>query len=159
MERARKQGVPEAALIGQPRHAVRQIEASVDLLIAQGTEAGGHTGTIATMVLNPEIVDIATLRARCWPRVATSPAAKWLPPWLSSGRSLCGSVCCGCIAAARAGHEGALRLESFFVGQVVGFFERAQAWPTTSPARSSPTASGGSPSSPTSAPAKPDVTA
>ena len=59
VDRARKQGVPVAALVGQPRHAVRQIEAGVDVLIAQGTEAGGHTGTIATMVLTPEIVDIA----------------------------------------------------------------------------------------------------
>src|SRR5205823_1659869 len=59
VDRARKQGVPVAALVGQPRHAVKQIEAGVDVLIAQGTEAGGHTGTIATMVLTPEIVDIA----------------------------------------------------------------------------------------------------
>ena len=62
VERARKQGVAVAALVGQPKHAVRQIEAGVDLLIAQGTEAGGHTGTIATMVLTPEIVDIAAGR-------------------------------------------------------------------------------------------------
>ncbi len=51
--RAKEAGVTVAALVGQPRHAVRQIEAGVDLLIAQGTEAGGHTGTIATMVLTP----------------------------------------------------------------------------------------------------------
>jgi NAD(P)H-dependent flavin oxidoreductase YrpB (nitropropane dioxygenase family) len=56
---ARQAGVLVAALVGQPRHAVRQIEASVDILIAQGTEAGGHTGTIATMVLTPEIVALA----------------------------------------------------------------------------------------------------
>ncbi len=62
VDRARKQGVPVAALVGQPRHAIRQLEAGVDLLIAQGTEAGGHTGTIATMVLTPEIVDIAAGR-------------------------------------------------------------------------------------------------
>jgi NAD(P)H-dependent flavin oxidoreductase YrpB (nitropropane dioxygenase family) len=54
--RARAAGVVVAALVGQARHAERQIEAGVDLLIAQGTEAGGHTGTIATMVLTPEIV-------------------------------------------------------------------------------------------------------
>ena len=34
----------------------------MDVLIAQGTEAGGHTGTIATMVLTPEIVEIAAGR-------------------------------------------------------------------------------------------------
>src|SRR5271166_2226545 len=59
---AKAEGVAVAALVGQPKHAVRQIEAGVDLLIAQGTEVGGHTGTIATMVLTPEIVDIAAGR-------------------------------------------------------------------------------------------------
>jgi NAD(P)H-dependent flavin oxidoreductase YrpB (nitropropane dioxygenase family) len=59
VERGHKAGVVVAALVGQPKHAHRQIEAGVDLLIAQGTEAGGHTGTIATMVLTPEIVEIA----------------------------------------------------------------------------------------------------
>ncbi|HMH92774.1 MAG TPA: nitronate monooxygenase, partial [Streptosporangiaceae bacterium] len=57
--RAKAAGVVVAALVGQASHAVRQLDAGVDLLIAQGTEAGGHTGTIATMVLTPEIVDIA----------------------------------------------------------------------------------------------------
>jgi NAD(P)H-dependent flavin oxidoreductase YrpB (nitropropane dioxygenase family) len=56
VDRAKAAGVVVAALVGQARHAERQIEAGVDLLIAQGTEAGGHTGTIATMVLTPEIV-------------------------------------------------------------------------------------------------------
>ncbi len=59
VERAHASGVAVAALVGQAKHAVRQIDAGVDLLIAQGTEAGGHTGTIATMVLTPEIVDLA----------------------------------------------------------------------------------------------------
>src|SRR6185436_7438369 len=34
-----------------------QVEAGVDIIVAQGTEAGGHTGEIATMVLVPEVVD------------------------------------------------------------------------------------------------------
>jgi NAD(P)H-dependent flavin oxidoreductase YrpB (nitropropane dioxygenase family) len=59
VSRGKAAGVVVAALVGQARHARRQIEAGVDLLIAQGTEAGGHTGTIATMVLTPEIVDIS----------------------------------------------------------------------------------------------------
>ena len=57
--RAKAAGVVVAALVGQARHAERQIEAGADLLVAQGTEAGGHTGTIATMVLTPEIVNMA----------------------------------------------------------------------------------------------------
>lgn len=44
------------ALCGKPQHAVRQRAAGVEVLIAQGTEAGGHTGDIATMVLVPEVV-------------------------------------------------------------------------------------------------------
>jgi NAD(P)H-dependent flavin oxidoreductase YrpB (nitropropane dioxygenase family) len=59
VERGKAAGVVVAALVGQAKHARRQLDAGVDLLIAQGTEAGGHTGTIATMVLTPEIVDLA----------------------------------------------------------------------------------------------------
>ncbi|MBW0101045.1 nitronate monooxygenase family protein [Pseudonocardia sp. KRD291] len=59
VRRGKSNGVAVAALVGQPKHAVRQLDAGVDVLIAQGTEAGGHTGTIATMVLTPEIVDLA----------------------------------------------------------------------------------------------------
>ena len=59
IRRARAAGVPVAGLVGDPRHAVRQLEAGVDVLVAQGTEAGGHTGTIATMVLTPEVVAVA----------------------------------------------------------------------------------------------------
>jgi NAD(P)H-dependent flavin oxidoreductase YrpB (nitropropane dioxygenase family) len=59
VERGKEAGVTVAALVGKRAHAERQLEAGVDLLIAQGTEAGGHTGTIATMILTPEIVDAA----------------------------------------------------------------------------------------------------
>src|SRR5688572_21996495 len=38
-------------------HARRHVDAGADLIVAQGTEAGGHTGQIATMVLVPEVVD------------------------------------------------------------------------------------------------------
>jgi NAD(P)H-dependent flavin oxidoreductase YrpB (nitropropane dioxygenase family) len=55
-ERAHARGVLVAALVGTVEHARRQQAAGVDLIIAQGTEAGGHTGTVATMVLVPEVV-------------------------------------------------------------------------------------------------------
>jgi NAD(P)H-dependent flavin oxidoreductase YrpB (nitropropane dioxygenase family) len=55
--RAHGAGALVAALAGRPEHAVRHRAAGVDLIVAQGTEAGGHTGTIATMVLVPEVVD------------------------------------------------------------------------------------------------------
>lgn len=44
------------ALCGRARHAERQIAAGVQVVIAQGTEAGGHTGDISTLVLVPEVV-------------------------------------------------------------------------------------------------------
>ncbi|MGW4472019.1 NAD(P)H-dependent flavin oxidoreductase [Nonomuraea sp. NPDC004354] len=54
---ARDAGVPVAALVGTVEHARRQVAAGADLIVAQGTEAGGHTGEIATMVLVPQVVD------------------------------------------------------------------------------------------------------
>lgn len=57
IDRAHAAGMKVAALVGSVRHAIRQREAGVDLLIAQGHEAGGHTGEIATMVLTPQVVD------------------------------------------------------------------------------------------------------
>jgi NAD(P)H-dependent flavin oxidoreductase YrpB (nitropropane dioxygenase family) len=55
--RARREGVPVAALAGRLDHAIAHRDAGVDLVIAQGTEGGGHTGEIATMVLVPQVVD------------------------------------------------------------------------------------------------------
>jgi NAD(P)H-dependent flavin oxidoreductase YrpB (nitropropane dioxygenase family) len=55
-EQAHARGVMVAALVGTVEHARRQQAAGVDLIVAQGTEAGGHTGTVATMVLVPEVV-------------------------------------------------------------------------------------------------------
>lgn len=55
--RAHDRGVLVAALAGSARHAVKHKEAGIDIVVAQGYEAGGHTGEIATMVLTPEVVD------------------------------------------------------------------------------------------------------
>jgi NAD(P)H-dependent flavin oxidoreductase YrpB (nitropropane dioxygenase family) len=56
VERAHENNVVVAALAGTRVHAERHKAAGVDLIVAQGTEAGGHTGEISTMVLVPEIV-------------------------------------------------------------------------------------------------------
>jgi NAD(P)H-dependent flavin oxidoreductase YrpB (nitropropane dioxygenase family) len=56
VSRAHDRDVVVAALVGTAEHARRQQAAGVDLIVAQGTEAGGHTGTISTMVLVPEVV-------------------------------------------------------------------------------------------------------
>jgi NAD(P)H-dependent flavin oxidoreductase YrpB (nitropropane dioxygenase family) len=57
LERAHGAGIPVAALAGSVEHAIKHAEAGADLVVAQGTEAGGHTGLIATMVLVPQVVD------------------------------------------------------------------------------------------------------
>jgi NAD(P)H-dependent flavin oxidoreductase YrpB (nitropropane dioxygenase family) len=57
IERAHARGVPVAALAGTAAHARRHVENGVDIVVAQGYEAGGHTGEIASMVLVPEVVD------------------------------------------------------------------------------------------------------
>jgi len=56
VSQAHDRGVVVAALVGTAEHARRQQAAGVDLIVAQGTEAGGHTGQISTMVLVPEVV-------------------------------------------------------------------------------------------------------
>src|SRR5438105_3016711 len=44
-------------MCGKVRHAIAAVEAGCDIVVAQGTEAGGHTGTVATMPLVPQMVD------------------------------------------------------------------------------------------------------
>ena len=192
--RAKKEGIAVAALVGQAKHARRQIDADVDVLIAQGTEAGGHTGTIATMVLTPEIVGIAgdrpvlaaggiasgrqmaaalalgaagvwcgsvwlsseedvanqaikakflaatsndTLRSRTRTgKPARQLRTAWHDEWERPGSPaplpmplqpmLVNEAWQRIDAAADAGHEGGLALESFFIGQVVGSFEKVR---------------------------------
>jgi NAD(P)H-dependent flavin oxidoreductase YrpB (nitropropane dioxygenase family) len=57
IDRAKEAGIPVAALVGAKEHAIRQVNAGVDILIAQGTEAGGHCGEVTTMVLVPEVIE------------------------------------------------------------------------------------------------------
>ena len=57
IDRAHEQGVKVAALIGRVQQAIRDVQQGVDIIIAQGYEAGGHTGEVASMVLIPDVVD------------------------------------------------------------------------------------------------------
>jgi enoyl-[acyl-carrier protein] reductase II len=45
------------SMCGKVRHATAAVEAGCDIVVAQGTEAGGHTGQVATMALVPQVVD------------------------------------------------------------------------------------------------------
>ncbi len=57
VDRAKELGKTTAALIGSPRHMRRALDSGVDIIVAQGAEAGAHTGTIGTFTLVPQIVD------------------------------------------------------------------------------------------------------
>jgi NAD(P)H-dependent flavin oxidoreductase YrpB (nitropropane dioxygenase family) len=47
-----------ALVIGHPKHVAKALAAGVDIICAQGTEGGGHTGDVASSVLLPSVVDI-----------------------------------------------------------------------------------------------------
>jgi NAD(P)H-dependent flavin oxidoreductase YrpB (nitropropane dioxygenase family) len=57
IEAAREKGIVVGALTGSREHAVKHIEAGVDVLVVSGTEAGGHCGEISTLVVVPEVLD------------------------------------------------------------------------------------------------------
>ncbi|MCH2624362.1 MAG: nitronate monooxygenase [Actinomycetota bacterium] len=83
IERAHANGVLVGALAGKKAHAVRHVAAGVDIIIAQGHEAGGHTGDIGTMVLVPEIVD------------AVAPTPVLAAGGIGSGRQVAASIALG----------------------------------------------------------------
>jgi NAD(P)H-dependent flavin oxidoreductase YrpB (nitropropane dioxygenase family) len=56
LDRSKAAGVPVAALVGSAKHALNQVRVGVDILVAAGTEAGGHCGEIGTMVLVPDVI-------------------------------------------------------------------------------------------------------
>ena len=83
IEQGRARGVKVAALAGTVEHARRHAEAGADIIIAQGYEAGGHTGEVATMVLVPEVVD------------AVAPIPVLAAGGIGSGRQIAASLALG----------------------------------------------------------------
>ena len=89
---AHERGMLVAALAGKAEHARRQVASGVDIVVAQGYEAGGHTGEIATMVLVPEIVDavgpdvpvLAAGGIGCGRQVAAALALGAVGAWMGS---------------------------------------------------------------------------
>ena len=55
LDMGKANGVAVAALVGAKEHAINQVHAGVDVLVVAGTEAGGHCGSVSTMVLVPEV--------------------------------------------------------------------------------------------------------
>ncbi len=61
IEEGHKRGMKMLCMIGKVAHALRAKEAGADVVVAQGTEAGGHTGKIGTLALVPQVVDATGL--------------------------------------------------------------------------------------------------
>ncbi|MEZ5296525.1 MAG: nitronate monooxygenase family protein [Ilumatobacteraceae bacterium] len=83
IDRARASNVKVAALAGTTAHAVRHAQAGADIIVAQGSEAGGHTGEVGTMVLVPEVVD------------AVSPVPVLAAGGIASGRHMAAALALG----------------------------------------------------------------
>src|SRR6185437_14029041 len=90
IEAAHERGMLVAALAGKAQHARVQVDSGVDIVVAQGYEAGGHTGEIASMVLVPEIVDavpvpvLAAGGIGCGRQVAAALALGAVGAWMGS---------------------------------------------------------------------------
>ncbi|EOD50542.1 putative 2-nitropropane dioxygenase protein [Neofusicoccum parvum UCRNP2] len=59
IERLHAAGILVMNMVGAPKHAVKALDAGVDIVCAQGGEGGGHTGDIANSILIPAVVDVA----------------------------------------------------------------------------------------------------
>ncbi len=90
IEAGKQNGIPVAALVGAKEHAVKQVKAGVDLIVAQGTEAGGHCGEVTTLVLVPEVIEAIE-------------AAGAKVPVLAAGGIVTGRQMAGCVAMGAAG--------------------------------------------------------
>ncbi len=85
IEMGQEKGVLTGALVGAKEHAVRQVEAGVDILIVAGTEAGGHCGEVSTMVLVPEVCDA----------IKDNPVPVLAAGGIGTGRQMAGAMAMG----------------------------------------------------------------
>ncbi|MDQ2636774.1 MAG: nitronate monooxygenase family protein [Actinomycetota bacterium] len=83
VERAHSAGRLIAALAGKPKHALRSVAEGVDIIVSQGSEAGGHAGEVSTMVLTPQIVD------------AVAPTPVLAAGGIASGRQMAAAMALG----------------------------------------------------------------
>ena len=78
-------------MVGAPHHVQKCLDVGIDLIIAQGTEAGGHTGDVATSVLVPSCVDLCKGKTNFFGQPVTVVAAGGI----FDGRGLAASLCFG----------------------------------------------------------------
>lgn len=90
-------GVLIMNMVGSPRNAQKAIDAGVDLLCAQGTEGGGHTGEIGTGVLIPAVVDVVRKGGHKSP-LTGEPIEVVGAGGITDGRSLAMAMCLGASA-------------------------------------------------------------
>lgn len=94
VERAHAADVLVGGMCGSVRHAEAHVAARADVIVAQGSEAAGHTGEVSTMVLVPQVVD------------AVAPVPVLAAGGLGSGRQLAAALALG----AQAGWLGTIWL-------------------------------------------------
>ena len=80
-------GVKVIALVGNVKNARRVAAGGTDVVVAQGAEAGGHTGRVGTMALVPQVVD------------AVAPAPVLAAGGIGDGRGLAAALCLGALGA------------------------------------------------------------
>jgi len=85
MERLKANGTKVLSLVGNVKNAKRVAGVGADAVVAQGTEAGGHTGRIATMALVPQVID------------AVSPTPVVAAGGIADGRGLAAALAMGAI--------------------------------------------------------------
>ncbi len=78
-------GVKVIALVGNVKNARRVAEGGTDVVVAQGAEAGGHTGRVGTMALVPQVVD------------AVAPKPVLAAGGIGDGRGLAAALCLGAV--------------------------------------------------------------
>ncbi len=120
VEQAHAAGVKVAALVGRKDHALKQVANDVDIIVAQGTEAGGHSGDVATMVLVPEVVDAVGGR----PVLAAG--------GIGNGRQVAASLALG----AQGVWTGSMWLNTFECGQPDAMYRRFAAATSSDAVRS-----------------------
>jgi NAD(P)H-dependent flavin oxidoreductase YrpB (nitropropane dioxygenase family) len=91
IEAGKERGIPVAALVGAKEHAVKQAAAGVDLIVAQGTEAGGHCGEVSTLVVVPEVLEALAEIGDTTPVLAAG--------GIVTGRQMAGMVAMGAAGA------------------------------------------------------------
>lgn len=85
LDRLHANGTKVLSLVGNTKNARRVAAAGVDVVVAQGTEAGGHTGRVATMALIPQVVD------------SVSPTPVVAAGGIADGRGLAAALALGAI--------------------------------------------------------------